>query len=102
MKIPIKIDEEIIGVKILFFFQYKLNYIHLDIETMVLIDTMSHHSASQLDFYGEIKFEQKDLLPFKGFREDGNNFEDNLINNEDNQAFNLLKFIQTNLQKNCE
>ena len=114
MSIPTRIDEEIIGIKLLLFFEYKLSTVRLEFESLILIDCVSSFSSSQLNFYGEIKLDQKTLLPPRGYRETilpKDDSRENLENSEksgtilDNlemENFSIMNVVKKYFERNCK
>ena len=99
MSIPTKIDEEVIGVKLLLFFEYKLSNIRLEFESLLFIDCLSSFSSSQFSFYGEIKLDQKELLPPRGFREPLNS---EILEQMDMETFSIMNVAKEYFKRNCE
>lgn len=114
MSIPTRIDEEIIGIKLLLFFEYKLSTVRLEFESFILVDCVSSFSSSQLNFYGEIKLDQKTLLPPRGYREtiiskqdSRENLENSgksgtILENLEMENFSIMNVVKKYFERNCE
>ncbi|KAK6982464.1 transmembrane protein 231 [Biomphalaria glabrata] len=67
LEVPMNVDDEVVGVKLLLFFYYKLRkFSQFHMESLAYIEYVSPIPGASLHIFGDLRLRQKQLLGHKG------------------------------------